>query len=234
MTVIIWFLIGFTACLILALTTVLLLKRRRKSEPRITIFSSVDEMKAIGELHVFKVVTKEIVTERDHIFGTSGTKYFEWLLSSKKMAMIFEFDISFSYNLKESSFEILHVSENTYRLRMPPCRYDLHIRDVEFYDEQRAKLLPMLLPDLVNQIFSTGFGESERNALKDAAKEQAEVLAKKMVARLVSDVRASAEVTLRSIATSFGADRVEFEYSDDGRALNIRAVDIDDTAMSAA
>lgn len=234
MNVIIWFLIGFIACLALVLATVLLLKRRRKTEPQVRIFSSIEEMKAIGELHVFKVVTKEIVTEKNHVFGAGGSKYFEWLLSSKKMAMIFEFDISFSYNLKESGFRIEQTAASKYRMKMPPCRYDLHIKDIEFYDEQDSKLLPLLLPDLVNKIFSSGFGEEERNALKDAAKRQAEVLAKDMVARLESDVRASAETTLRSIAGSFGAEEVEFDYSGDEQTLNIRAVDMAENALGAA
>jgi len=234
MTVTIGFLSGFIVCLLLALAVLLVFRRRRWSGPRVNIHSSVEEMKAIGELHVFKVVTKEIVTEKDHVFGASGTKYFEWLLSSKKMAMIFEFDISFSYNLKEASFDILALGAGGYRLRMPPCRYDIHIKDIEFYDEQRAKLLPLLLPDFINKIFSAGFGEEERNALKDAAKEQAEVLARQMVGRLASDVRASAETTLRSIAKSFGAEQVEFEYSEDESALNPRAVDMAEDAMSAA
>lgn len=234
MSVIIWFLIGFIACLVLALATTLMLRRKGKSEPKVKIFSSVEEMRAIGELHVFKVVTKEIVTETNHVLGEGGTKYFEWLLSSKKMAMIFEFDISFSYNLKENAFDIVHLSENNYRLKMPPCRYDIHIKDIEFYDEQRAKLLPLLLPDFVNKIFSTGFGEEERNALKDAAKEQAQVLAKQMVGRLASDVRASAEVTLYSIARSFGAERVDFEYAEEGHGLDMRDVDMAEDAISAA
>ncbi len=234
MGAIIWFLFGFTASLTLAFITAMLLKRRGKSEPQIRIFSSLEDMKAIGELHAFKVVTKEIVTEKDHIFGQSGTKYFEWLLSSKKMAMIFEFDISFSYNLKDGDFEIVEVGPDSYNFKMPACRYDIHIKDIEFYDEQRAKLLPLLLPELISNIFSSGFGEQERNTLKDAAKEQAEVLAKEMVGRLMTDVRASAEVTLRSIAKSFGAKTASFEYKEDSKSLSIGEVKLDDDAIRAA
>lgn len=234
MGAIIWFVFGFTASLALAFLTALLLRRRGKSEPQIKLFSSLEDMKAIGELHAFKVFTKEIVTAKDHAFGQSGTKYFEWLLSSKKMAMIFEFDISFSYDLKDGDFKIVEVGPDSYNFKMPSCRYDIHIKDIEFYDEQRAKLLPLLLPELISNMFSSGFGEQERNTLKDAAKEQAEVLAKEMVNRLMTDVRASAELTLRSIAKSFGAKTAAFEYKEDSKSLSIGEVKIDEDALSAA
>ncbi|MDD3133789.1 MAG: DUF4230 domain-containing protein, partial [Synergistales bacterium] len=114
-----------------------------------TIHSSIQQLKSIGQLSVFKVLTKEIVTEVDHSWGEIGKKYFSWILSNRKMAMIFEFVIDFRYDLRSPDFQIIGESEGSYLLRMPSCVYETSIRDIQFYDEQKCKLLPLLLPDLL-------------------------------------------------------------------------------------
>ncbi|MFA7644893.1 MAG: hypothetical protein WCX92_06845, partial [Thermovirgaceae bacterium] len=72
-----------------------------------TIHSSIQQLKSIGQLSVFKVLTKEIVTEVDHSWGEIGKKYFSWILSNRKMAMIFEFVIDFRYDLRSPDFQII-------------------------------------------------------------------------------------------------------------------------------
>ena len=49
----------------------------------------------IGELRVYRAYMKEIVTSVDHVWGDIGKKYFSWMLSEKKLAMVFEFEIDF-------------------------------------------------------------------------------------------------------------------------------------------
>ncbi len=44
-----------------------------------------------------------------------------WVLSGKKMAMIFEFDIDFRYDLRSPDFIIEEQGEKKYRLKMPHC-----------------------------------------------------------------------------------------------------------------
>ena len=68
--------------------------------------TSLEGMRAVGELSVFKVVTKEIVTETDYSFGEFGRKYLRWAFSQKKLAMIFEFQIDFRYDLRSAQFSI--------------------------------------------------------------------------------------------------------------------------------
>ena len=70
----------------------------------IKIHASLEELRSVGELVVFKVITKEIVTTSMHWLGEKGKKYFQWLISTKKMAMIFEFDIDFRYDLRSPDF----------------------------------------------------------------------------------------------------------------------------------
>lgn len=173
---------------------------------------SIDELKSIGVLSVFKAVTKEIVTARDHSLGNVGKKYLEWLITSKKMAMIFEFDIDFQYDLRHAGFAVKEKKEGEYIIAMPPCEYRVHIRDVTFYDEQGGRLLPLIVPDVINKILGGGFNEEDRNRLMDEAKEQAEQLAQNLARRLSSEVQTSARQTLEMLAKSFGASKVQVEF----------------------
>lgn len=72
----------------LALLFFLLLRKRsyrvHSSDREICVYSSVEQLRSVGELVVFKMVTKEIVTASQHWFGEIGEKYFQWLVSTKK------------------------------------------------------------------------------------------------------------------------------------------------------
>lgn len=187
--------------------------RRGASAKEVRIFSSIEQLRAIGQLSVYKVMTKEIVTETDHPWGEFGTRYLGWVLSSKKMAMIFEFEINFRYNLQSPLFEINETGTDAYEIVMPPCDYEVHIRDIRFYDEQGAKLLPWLLPDLLNGFLRGGFSEEDKNKLVDAAKGHAEKQALDLINNIQSEVQKSAQSTLESISHAFGAQEVDFKFA---------------------
>ena len=94
---------GILVGLLLAVSVYAALKGRSRHRPpnnRTPIQVSIEQMRSVGELVAFKVVTKEVVTRTDHWFGEVGRKYFEWLVSSKKIVMIFEFEIDFRYDLR--------------------------------------------------------------------------------------------------------------------------------------
>jgi hypothetical protein len=158
-------------------------------------------------------MTREIVTETDHSWGEWGAKYLSWMLSKKKMAMIFEFEIAFSYDLNNPALEIKAVSPGHYLVRMPPCQHQAFIRSIQFYDEQAGKLLPWLLPDLLNGFLSAGFDENDKNRLVAAARGHAEVQATNLIQDLNSEVHRSAKHTLSAIAKGFGAQHVSFEFA---------------------
>ena len=176
--------------------------------------AAIEELKAIGVLSVFKAVTKEIVTARDHSLGDLGKRYLEWLITSKKMAMIFEFDIDFQYDLRDPSFGVREEAPGRFRLEMPPCDYVVHVRNVTFYDEQAGKLLPIILPDVINKILGGGFNEEDRNKLMEEAKAQAESLAQNLARRLSSEVQTSARQTMEMLAKSFGAHAAQVVFPD--------------------
>lgn len=208
------FLIGMIVMLVLVGALWVWLKaKKNKPAQEIRVFSSIEQLKAIGQLSVYKVLTKEIVTETDHTWGDFGNRYLSWVLSGKKMAMIFEFEIDFCYNLQSPQFEIFEKSENIYSVKMPPCDYEVHIRDIRFYDEQGSKLLPWLLPDLLNGFISGGFSEEDKNKLVDAAKGHAQKQAMELINNIQSEVQKSATTTLESISRAFGATDLEFSFS---------------------
>lgn len=188
---------------------------KKQKPPQVQISSSIENMRSIGELSVFRVLMKEIVTETDHSWGDFGKKYLSWVLSSKKMAMIFEFDIDFRYDLRSSDFRISASGPNAYTLQMPPCFYRVSIRDIRFYDEQRARFLPWLLPDLLNAFSNVGFGEEGKNRLVEAAKGHAEDQAREMISRLKGEVETSAKQTLQLVAKALGAQQVGFQFHDE-------------------
>jgi len=187
--------------------------KRNKPAAEVRVFSSIEKLRAIGQLSVYKVLTKEIVTETDHTWGEFGTRYLSWVLSGKKMAMIFEFEIDFRFNLQSPDFTILETGEAAYAITMPPCDYEVHIRDIRFYDEQGSKLLPWLLPDLLNGFVRDGFSEEDKNKLVDAAKGHAEKQALELINNIQSEVQKSAKSTLESISRAFGAENVDFQFA---------------------
>jgi hypothetical protein len=189
-------------------------RRRKVAEPQ--VHASIERMRAIGQLSVFKVITKEIVTETDHSWGEFGQKYLSWVMSGKKMAMIFEFEIDFRYDLRRPEFEVLERPGRAFLVRVPPCFFEAHIRDIRFYDEQRARVLPWLLPDLLNGFLAGGFSEADKNKLVVAAKGHAEKQAVALIESLQSEVQNSAQSTLLALSRAFGAEQVEFEFLPQG------------------
>ena len=204
------FFTGVVVCVVLWLA----LRKRRPGGARPHIHASIEELRSVGELVVFKIITKEIVTTAEHWFGQWGKKYFQWLASTRKMAMIFEFEIDFRYNLRSSGFAVESLGLKKYRLKMPKCFYQIHIRDISFYDEQNAKFLPWLIPDLLNRAFGSGFSEEDKNHLKEEARQQAGRMADEFVSKMQSEVQNSAKQTMEALAKAFGAESAVIDFSD--------------------
>ncbi|MBU0596331.1 DUF4230 domain-containing protein, partial [Candidatus Bipolaricaulota bacterium] len=206
------------AVLVVGLGVALLaLRRARRVRSSISIHSTMQHMRSIGHLSVFKVFTKEIVTQNDHSWGEFGAKYLSWAISGRKMAMIFEFEIDFRYDLRRPEFEIRESPEGGYAIAMPPCLHEVHIRNIRFYDEQGSRFLPWLLPDLVSSFVGGRFTETDKNRLVAAARDHAEQQASDLIGSLQSEVQNSAKATLQSISKAFGAEDVTFEFAPQGR-----------------
>ncbi|TAG05987.1 MAG: DUF4230 domain-containing protein [Betaproteobacteria bacterium] len=178
---------------------------------------SLEGMRAVGELSVFKAITKEIVTETDYSFGEFGRKYLRWAFSQKKLAMIFEFQIDFRYDLRSPQFMIERAIDEAggphTLLQLPPVRAEISVRSLRFYDEQRSKFMPWLLPDLLNGAFGPGFTEEDKNRLLEGACAHAQSHAHQLIEQLRPEVEASARATLLPLANSLGAVNPKLAFS---------------------
>ena len=171
--------------------------------------------------------------------ATSGRlgKYLTWLISNKKMAMVFAFEINFWYDLRSPEFSISNAGDGRFVIKMPRCLYDISIRDISFYDEQRAKFLPWLIPGLLSEAFGSGPNEEDRNRLKNEALKQASLMAARLIQRLSSEIEKSAQQTMEMLAKSFGARSAMLDFTadtrDDGQtsAQSTEAGSADDQAL---
>lgn len=129
-------------------------------------------------------------------------------MSERQIALIFEFEITFLYDLRDKNFDILPLGDDAYKIIMPECRYKHSIIDMSTW-WKNAKFLPFLLPDSIN---STGisFSESDKNKLIKEAKDEVKDLSLNLIQNLESKIHKSAKDTLEAIAKGFGAKRVEF------------------------
>jgi len=183
-------------------------RRRAPVTPTTVAHVSLEGLRAVGELTVFRALTKEIVTETDYSFGEFGRKYLRWVFSQKKLAMIFEFQIDFKYDLKSPDFVVSDLRDplgnDITELRLPPVQAEISVRNLRFYDEQRSKFMPWLLPDLLNGAFGPGFNEEDKNRLLDGAISHARGHAQQLIEQLRPEVEAAARTTLVPLARSLG------------------------------
>ena len=78
---------------------------------------------------------------------------FARVFSQKKLAMIFEFQIDFRYDLHSPQFSIVNT-ESAAQLTLPPLRAEISVRSLCFYDAQRS------MPSLRCSANSVSFGAS--------------------------------------------------------------------------
>lgn len=201
---------------------------RRRAEPReLVVRSSIDELRAIGELSVFKAVSKDLITHSDHTFGEFGRKYLRWAFTKKKLAMVFEFEMDFRYDLRSELFRIearqppadigprsgAAVSPPVAAIELPPCRVEVSIKNLAFYDEQRSRLLPWLLPDLLQGFFDGRFSEDDKNRLIGAARAHAMSQAQGLAERYRAQVERSAYTTLAMLVRPLGYPSIEVRFA---------------------
>lgn len=195
------------------------LSKERDTKADIQSINSIEQLRSIGELSVFQVYSKEIITKTDHALGGFGKEYLRWLIGQKKLSMIFEFEINFIYDLRSPRLNIQEQEDGKYIISMPPCRYKFSIADMKFYDESDGKFMPLLLPDLLNGLLVSSFGEEEKNAVIAEARAEVERMSIRLVNQLEGKIHKSARDTLEAIAKSFGAKSVKFEFNDNNESI---------------
>ncbi len=209
------FLIGLLIALVAAVTWKVARRGSGQSRPvarTITHESFITSMKAVGELSVFRIMTKEVITASDHWLGEFGRKYLNWLFSSQRITLVIEFDVDFRYDLNDPVFAITPRGESSFLVTMPPCRHEVHIRDMRIHSEDKTELLPWLMPELIGRVFTKGFSVEAKNKLIAETKIQASGLAAYLVRRTGAEAQRSATMTLSMLAMGLGARKVDFEF----------------------
>lgn len=196
------------------------LKGERKKN-KTSISTTMTKLRSVGELSVFQIYSKEVVTRRDSGLTGFWKNIFGWSMTQKQIAIIFEFEVNFIYDLRSEEFSIKELEEGVYRIYMPTCGYKYFIKDMKIYDEQNSKFLPFFLPDSINKIFGVSFSEEDKNRLIDEAKDEVKTMSLKIINELKSKIHKSATDTLETIAKSFGAKEVSFVFKDE-EFLNIK------------
>ncbi len=213
---------GFVGGLLVAAVAVAVWKlarrgsTRRPAAPDVTYESFITSMKAVGELSVFRIVTKEVITASDHWFGEFGKKYLNWLLSSQRITLVIEFDVDFRYDLTDPAFRVERRGEGAFHMTLPPCRHEVLIRDMRIHSEDRTELLPWLMPDLLGRFFTGGFSVEAKNKLITETRDQASRFAGDLVGRTTGEAQRSATSTLTMLAQGLGAWRVDFDFTESG------------------
>ena len=190
-------------------------RRKRSTAPvaNVTYESFITSMKAVGELSVFRIMTKEVLTASDHWFGEFGKKYLNWLLSSQRITLVIEFDVDFRYDLTDPAFKVERRGEGSFQVTLPPCRHEVLIRDMRIHSEDKTELLPWLMPDLLGRFFTGGFSVEAKNKLITETREQASRFAGDLVTKTTGEAQKSAARTLTMLAQGLGAWRVDFEFA---------------------
>ena len=184
-------------------------KNKTKSNP--VKFNVGSYLTRIGELRVYRAYMKEIVTSVDHVWGEIGKKYFSWMLSEKKLAMVFEFEVDFVYNLFSKDFKV-EQNQSGLSVTMPRCKYDVKIKDFYFYDEQGTRL--KILPEFLSSIFDGGVSEDEKNELVKMAIQQVEEIAKKVAKNIQSDVDKTTRATINNLIMGFNEHINSFQFNE--------------------
>lgn len=186
-------------------------QKKNKTKKNPVKFNVGSYLTRIGELRVYRAYMKEIVTSVDHVWGEIGKKYFSWMLSEKKLAMVFEFEVDFVYNLFSKDFKV-EQNQSGLTVTMPRCKYDVKIKDFYFYDEQGTRL--KILPEFLSSIFDGGVSEDEKNELVKMAIKQVEEIAKKVARNIQSDVDKTTRVTINNLIMGFSEHIDLFKFNE--------------------
>ncbi len=174
--------------------------------------SFITSMRAVGELSVFRIMTKEVITASDHWFGEFGRKYLNWLLSERRITLVIEFDVDFRYDLNDPRFQIERTGDSGFILTLPPCRHEVLIRDMHIHSEDQTELLPLILPEVVGRVFTGGFSVEAKNKLIAETRDQARGFAGELVTKAMSEAQRSATQTLSMLAQGLGATQVDVNF----------------------
>ncbi|MEW5984511.1 MAG: DUF4230 domain-containing protein [Acidobacteriota bacterium] len=179
-----------------AVAAAILFWRAGPPESTVTVASSVDSIRQIGELSVLRASVKEIVTSE---IGEAS-----WIKTPGKLAIIVHFDIQYKYDLHKARIAAGSRADGTRycMIHLPKHEFEVATRGIRFYDEQDGTWLG----------FTQKTPPDEKTRALEAARAQAEVQAREFLGDLDGEIRASARTTMEQIARAFGFSDITVEF----------------------
>jgi hypothetical protein len=187
-------------------------RKQKPSSPAVNVESFITSMRSVGELSVYRVMTKEVITASDHWFGDFGKKYLNWLLSSQRITLIMEFDVDFRYDLTDPRFKVEMTGPSSCRVILPPCHHEVLLRDMRIHSEDKPELLPWLMPDVVGRFITGGFSVEAKNQLIAETRQESKRFAGKLVRKVNAEAQASAMRALDPLTRGLGFPEVQYEF----------------------
>jgi len=180
-----------SGALLVALITTLV---KRPKSATLTIHTSLERIRSMGELTVLSAYIKEVVTmttNKDSFWNSTG-----------KIILICPYRIEFRYNLRKTK-----VSKNGDEITviLPPHKAEPIPGKIEFYDERKSEFLGFIDQD---------FDVSVRNKMVHDAGEQAIKQAGIMQEDLQDQVRQSVRSTLTPLFSALGSTHIQFVFED--------------------
>lgn len=152
-----------------------------------------------GNLSVFKVISKDVVTKEI-------TKEGSWALNvdgSKKAILVVHSEITVSYCLQDERFQVSRVGDKAI-ISLPPPTTDINLRDIAFYDKQPGRWLAFEKP---------WTPKDDTEIIRDA-KNDAEERAKQVAVDYRAQYELVARSLLNSIAVGLGCKDAEIQFID--------------------
>jgi hypothetical protein len=175
--------------------------RRIGSGPNlVSVESTLEKIREVGDLCVLKAHIKEIVTLKSDA---------RWHTSDGKMALICSFEIEFRYDLRKVQIESIG-KENAFRLTIPPHFCKVIPDKIEFYHEEKRKL---------GGFWPEDFTVDDRNEMINRARQEAVNQAQILHESIEGQVQEAAKATLRAIGSAFGASSMEFRFGSNDKVV---------------
>ncbi|MBX3640015.1 MAG: DUF4230 domain-containing protein [Nitrosomonas sp.] len=171
------------AVLGLLLAVLVIPKILRKKEPSVSLHSTLQRIREMGDLVALNGHVRTVVTR------TSDPGF---AFTIEKMILICEFDVEYRFNLRKA-IVAREPKDGTVTIELQPVKTEVALRDFETYDETSGRLLG---------IIPISSSSKDKDALRKAAIAKAKEDAKQLGVSLQENIQTSTERTLQALCSN--------------------------------
>ena len=93
------------------------LKKAKDDSENVSVSTKFRSLKASASYLFFRYIAKRSLQRQIMRLEIFGKEYLRWLVSEKKLSMIFEFEINFIYDLTSPRLEIMQIANSSYKIK---------------------------------------------------------------------------------------------------------------------